>query len=100
MISIDPKKAFDTIDHRILLEKMKCLSFSQHTKVTYLGSILGNNLSGESLVTKVLGLINARLKFLYRKQKFLTCSLHRLLGNALVQPQSDLTMLVMLGILL
>ena len=30
----------------------------QHTKVTYLGCILDNDLSGESMVTKVQGLIN------------------------------------------
>ena len=41
------------------------------------------------MVTKVLSLINGRLKFLYRKQKFLTYSLHRLLCNALIQPHYD-----------
>ena len=61
----------------------------QHTKVTYLGCILDNDLSGESMVTKVLGLINGRLKFLHRKQKFLTYSLRRLLCNALIQPHYD-----------
>ena len=35
----------------------------QHTKLTYLGCILDNDLSGESMVTKVLDLINGRLKF-------------------------------------
>ena len=40
-------------------------------KVAYLGCILDNNLSGESIATKVLSLVNNRLKFLYRKQKFL-----------------------------
>ena len=40
----------------------------QYTKVIYLGCILGNDLSGESIVTKVLGLINGRLKFSYHKQ--------------------------------
>ena len=61
----------------------------QHTKVTYLGCILDNDLSGESMVTKVLSLINGRLKFLYRKQKFFNYSLRRLLCNALIQPHYD-----------
>ena len=76
-----------------LLQKGKSLNIrygdteiKQHTKVTYLGCILNNDLSGESMVTKVLSLINGRLKFLYRKQKFLTYSLGRLLCNALIQP--------------
>ena len=46
------------------------LKIKQHSKVTYLGCILDNNLSGESMATKVLRLVNNRLKFLYRKQNF------------------------------
>ena len=64
-----------------LLHKAKSLNIrngdteiKQHTKVTYLGCILDNDLSGESMVTKVLSLINGRLKFLYRKQKFFNYS--------------------------
>ena len=79
-----------------LLHKGKTLNIrnvdteiKQHTKVTYLGCILDNDLSGESMVTKVLGLINGRLKFLYRKQTFLTYSLRRLLCNTLIQPHYD-----------
>ena len=80
-----------------LLHKGKSLNIrygdteiKQHTKVTYLGCILDNDLSGESMVTKVLSLINGRLKFFkYRKQKFLTFSLRRLLCNALIQPHYD-----------
>ena len=65
------------------------LKIKQHSKVTYLGCILDNDLSGESMATKVLRLVNNRLKFLYRKQKFLTLSLCRLLCNALIQPHYD-----------
>ena len=79
-----------------LLHKGKSLNIrygdteiKQHTKVTYLGCILDNDLSGESMVTKVLSLINGRLKFLYRKQKFFNYSLRRLLCNALIQPHYD-----------
>ena len=41
------------------------------------------------MATKVLGTVNGRLKFLYRKQKFLSLSLRRLLCNALIQPHFD-----------
>ena len=61
-----------------------------HNKVAYLGCIVDSNLSGESMATKVLGLVNGRLKFLYRKQRFLTYSLRRLLCNALIQPHYDM----------
>ena len=52
------------------------IKIKQHNNVTYLGCILDNNLSGEFMATKVLGLVNGRLKFLYRKQRFLTYPLH------------------------
>ena len=41
------------------------------------------------MATKVLGLVNGRLKFLYRKQIFLTYFLRRLFCNALIQPHYD-----------
>ena len=41
------------------------------------------------MAMQVLGKINGRLKFLYRKEKFLTPSLKRLLCNALIQPHFD-----------
>ena len=46
------------------------IEIKQHSKKTYLGCILDNDLSRESMATKVLSLINNRLKFLYRKQNF------------------------------
>ena len=57
--------------------------------MTYLGCILDEDLSGESMATKTLGKINGRLRFLYRKQNFLDFSLRRLLANALIQPHFD-----------
>ena len=65
------------------------IEIKQYSKVTYLGCILDNDLSGESMATKVLSLVNSRLKFLYRKQKFLTLLLRRLLCNALIQSHYD-----------
>ena len=65
------------------------MKIKQHSKVNYLGCILDNNLSGEFMATKVLSLVNGRLKFLCREQNFLTHSLCRLLCNALIQPYYD-----------
>ena len=61
----------------------------QHSTVTYLGCILDENLSGESMATRMLGKINGKLKFLYRRQNFLDGSLRRLLLNAPIQPHFD-----------
>ena len=63
------------------------IQIKQHSKVTYLGCILDED--GESMATKVIGKINGRIKFLYRKSRFLDSSLRRLLSNALVQPHFD-----------
>ena len=41
------------------------------------------------MAAKVLNTVHSRLKFLYRKQKFLSLSLRRLLCNALIQPHFD-----------
>ena len=65
------------------------IKIKQHSMVTYLGCVLDENLSGESMATKMLGKINGKLKFLYRKQNFLDNSLRRLLLNALIQPHFD-----------
>ena len=46
-------------------------------------------MSGESMALKVINKINSRLKFLHRKNKFLTPALPRLLFNALIQPHFD-----------
>jgi len=65
------------------------LKIKQHSKVSYLGCILDDNLSGESMANYALGKINGKLKFLYRKQQYLNYSLRRLLINALIQPHFD-----------
>ena len=65
------------------------IKIKQQSKVTYLGCILDNDLSGESMAIHALGKINNRLKFLYRNQAFLNSSLRRLLCNAIIQPHYD-----------
>ena len=65
------------------------IEIKKHSKVTYLGFKLDNNVCGESMATKVLSLVNNRLKLLYRKQKILTLLLRRLLCNSLIQPHYD-----------
>ena len=67
----------------------KNIQIKQHSTVTYLGCILDETMSGESMALKVINKINSRLKFLHRKNKFLTPALHRLLCNALIQPHFD-----------
>ena len=61
----------------------------QHSKVTYLGCIFNETLSGESMATHVINEVNSRLRFLYRQNKFLDVPLRRLLCNVLVQPFFD-----------
>ena len=65
------------------------IKIKQYSEVTYLGCELDASLSGQTMATKVLGKINGRLKFLYRKQSFLSHSIRRLLCNALIQPHFD-----------
>jgi len=62
------------------------IKIMQHSKVSYLGCILDENLNGESMAYNVIKKINMRLMFLYRKNKFLTPQLRRMLCNALIQP--------------
>ena len=44
---------------------------------------------GESMVNKVIIKVKTRLKFLHRKNKYLTHNLRRFLCNALIQPHFD-----------
>ena len=58
----------------------------QHSKVKYLGCMLDETISEETMTLSVINKINNKLKFLYRKNRFLTPTLRRLLCNALIQP--------------
>ena len=65
------------------------IKIKQHSKVNYLGCILDETLNGESMALHVINKINAKIKFLYRKNRFLTPALRRLLCNAIIQPHFD-----------
>ena len=54
--------------------------------MTYLGCVLDETMSGETMALKFMNEINGILKFLYRKNRFLTPELRRMLCNALIQP--------------
>ena len=62
------------------------IQIKQHSKVKYLGCMLAVTMSRETMALSVINKINNKLKFLYRKNRFLTPTLRRLLCNALIQP--------------
>ena len=67
----------------------KDIKIKQYSKVTYLGCILDETLSGESMAIHVVNKVNSRLRFLYRQNTFLDIPLRRLLCNAMIQPFFD-----------
>ena len=69
--------------------KYKDINIKQHSEVTYLGCVLDETMSGEPMALKVINKINGKLKFLYRKNRFLSPELRRMLCNALIQPHFD-----------
>ena len=58
-------------------------------EVKYLGAVLEQCLSGETMVKSIVQKANARLKFLYRKQKFLNLHSKKLLVMSLIQCHFD-----------
>ena len=62
------------------------IEIKPYSKVTYLGCLLDEKISGESIALKIIKKINQKLKYLYRKNRFLTPELRRLLYNAIIQP--------------
>ena len=62
----------------------KDIKIKQYSKVNYLGCILDETLSGESVAIHVINKVNSRLRFLYRQNKFLDIPLRRLLCNAMI----------------
>ena len=66
--------------------KYQDIEIKQHSQVTYLGCVMDETMFGEPTALKVIRKINGKLKFLYRKNSFLTPGLRRMLCNALIQP--------------
>ena len=58
-------------------------------EVTYLWCVLDETMSGEPMAWNVINKINNKLKFLYRKNRFLSPELRRMLCSALVHPHFD-----------
>lgn len=83
-----PKKS------RPLNIQYKNINTKQYTKVTYLGCILDEAISGASMALHVINKRSSRLKFLYRQNKFPDIPLWRLLCNAMIQLFFDYVCLV------
>ena len=66
--------------------KYNDINIKQYSNVCYLGCILNNTFSGDSMALKVIGKVNSRLRFLYRNSSVLSPALKRMLCNALIQP--------------
>ena len=65
------------------------IHIKQYHTVTYLGCVLDETQSVETMALKVINKINSRLRFLYRINGFLSLTLSRLLCNSLIQPHFD-----------
>ena len=61
----------------------------QYSKAIYLGCLMDETMSGESMLLKTIKKINLKLKVLCKKNRFLTPKLRRLLCNAIIQPHFD-----------
>ena len=59
------------------------------TQVKYLDATLDQTLSSESMALSIIEKANARLKFLYRKRKYLTFTTKKLLVISLIQCHFD-----------
>ena len=59
------------------------------SSVKYLGLTIDQDMSGTSMSTSVLGKVNAKTKFLYRKGKFFNTKERKMLSSALIQSNFD-----------
>ena len=80
---------FENKNIKKLNTKYGDIEIKQHSKVKYLGCLMDETMSREAMTLHVIHKINNKLKFLYRKNDFLTPTQRRLLCNALIQPHFD-----------
>ena len=73
----------------ILFGSNKRLAKRRELHITYLGVTLDQNLSGSSMITKIVSKCNNKIKFLYRNAKNLDKKNKMLLTSALVQCHFD-----------
>ena len=66
---------FKTKKVRKLNIKYGNIQIKQHSKVKYLGCMLDETMSGQTMALSVINKINNKLKFLYQKNRFLTPTL-------------------------
>ena len=64
----------------------KEIKIKQHKHVNYLGGVLDETMSGETMALRGIEKINSRLKFLHRKNRFYDVCLCRFLCSALIRP--------------
>ena len=62
------------------------INIKQQAQVTYLGCLLDESIFGKPMALKVIFRIIRKLKFHYKKNKFLTPDLRRMSCNAHIQP--------------
>ena len=67
----------------------KDVKIKQYSKVSYLGCVLHESLTGESMVMQVCTKVTSKIKLLYRKNRFHLKELRRFVCNALIQPHFD-----------
>ena len=68
---------------------MQICKYKWHSQVSYLGCVLGNTMSGETINLKAANKKNDELKLLRRKIRFITLETARMLWNVVIQSQFD-----------
>ena len=69
--------------------KVGDIVITRKDEITYLGSILEANLSGDKMATKVIKKVNQRTRFLHRISSLVNKSTKGILAGTLIQPLFD-----------